>query len=76
MQEKALTETEGFMRKQIEGLEQENKSKEAKLHNTSVQLTQKEAELERAMGKVSDLQTQLVLLTADVENYKVQRKTH
>lgn len=68
--EKALTETESFMRKQVEGLEQENKSKEAKMHHTSVQLTQKEAELERTMGKVSDLQTQLVLLTADVENYK------
>lgn len=61
------------MRKQVEGLEQENKSKEAKMHHTSVQLTQKEAELERTMGKVSDLQTQLVLLTADVENYKVQK---
>lgn len=66
-----MSEAESFMRKQIEGLEQESKSKEAKMHSTTVQLTQKEAELERAMGKVSDLQTQLVLLTADVENYKV-----
>lgn len=59
------------MRKQIEVLEIETKSKEVKLHSTAVQLTQKEAELERALGKMSDLQTQVALLNADVDNNKV-----
>lgn len=45
--------------------------RESKLHATIIQLTQKEGELEKALGKVSDLQTQVSLLMADIDNNKV-----
>lgn len=59
------------MRKQLQALENETKLKDTKLHSTLVQLSQKETELERALGKISDLHTQITLLTADIHNSKV-----
>lgn len=66
-----MTESESIMRKQIQELEKDTKTINAKLHTATVQLTQKEAELERSLGKISDLQTQVALLNADVDNNKV-----
>lgn len=59
------------MRKQLQALEKETKLKDTKLHSMLVQFSQKETELERALGKISDLHTQIALLTADIDNNKV-----
>jgi chromosome segregation ATPase len=66
----ASNETEMNVRLHLEAAQVENKSKENQLHEMTIQMTKKEADLEKAQGKISDQQTQISLLNADITNYK------
>ena len=56
----------------MEKSEKNLKLVQAKLHFAEIQLRQKDSELEKALTKSAEQQTQITLLFADLENAKVQ----
>ena len=64
-------ELESSLRQQLRDKEEDLRVKESKLHSTEIQLKLKETQLERANSKATEVQTQIELLSSDVENYKV-----
>ena len=65
-------ELQSSLRQQLQDKEEDLRVKESKLHSTEIQLKLKETELERANSKATEVQTQIALLSSDVENYKVR----